>query len=177
MEFLEIELALSYKIATLPQTGDSRGLYEQCYSTALRGYNTGRDVMLGQGLMGTQTRLEAKLDRLRAALADIRPGKIMGHNSAKHAHAQIRPTEVVEIASGPGINAHSEGRSPMLLTAREIEVLTCIAEGHSTKEVAGILEITFRTAASHRYNIMSKLGIHDTVNLVRYAIRHGMVQV
>lgn len=62
------------------------------------------------------------------------------------------------------------------LTIRELEVLKWIAEGHSTKQVAGLLGITYRTAACHRYRLMQKLGIHDSVNLVRYAIRNGIIQ-
>jgi len=62
------------------------------------------------------------------------------------------------------------------LTRRETEVLRYIAQGHSTKQVAVLLGITFKTAACHRYRVMDKLGIHETANLVRYAIRQGMVE-
>jgi len=60
------------------------------------------------------------------------------------------------------------------LTLREREVLQLIAEGHRTRQVAGLLNISVKTAESHRGQIMRKLGIHDTVGLVRYAIRHGL---
>ena len=70
----------------------------------------------------------------------------------------------------------SDDHRPDDLTNREIEVLKCIAEGHSTKQVAGLLGITFKTAACHRYRLMDKLGIHDTATLVRYAIRNGIIQ-
>jgi DNA-binding CsgD family transcriptional regulator len=63
------------------------------------------------------------------------------------------------------------------LTAREREVLQCIAEGHRTKAVARILGMSCKTAACHRYRLMEKLAIHDTANLVRYAIREGIVKV
>ena len=62
------------------------------------------------------------------------------------------------------------------LTTREIEVLKRIAEGNTTKEVAAILGITYKTAVCHRSHIMEKLGIHDTATLVRYAIREGIVR-
>ena len=61
------------------------------------------------------------------------------------------------------------------LTAREIQVLTLVAEGKSTKEVAALLNISYKTADSHRSRIMEKLGVHETASLVRYAIRHGIV--
>jgi DNA-binding NarL/FixJ family response regulator len=60
------------------------------------------------------------------------------------------------------------------LTLREREVLQLIAEGHRTRAVATLLNISVKTAESHRGRIMRKLGIHDTVGLVRYAIRHGL---
>ena len=60
------------------------------------------------------------------------------------------------------------------LTLREREVLQLIAEGHRTRQVASLLNISVKTAESHRGRIMRKLGIHDTVSLVRYAIRHGL---
>jgi DNA-binding NarL/FixJ family response regulator len=62
------------------------------------------------------------------------------------------------------------------LTNREVEVLRYIALGHSTKEIAYRLGISFKTAACHRYRVMDKLDIHDTANLVRYAIREGLIQ-
>lgn len=60
-----------------------------------------------------------------------------------------------------------------LLTAREIEVLRLIGEGQRTKEIAFQLGITFKTAVTHRSNIMEKLGIHEGPRLVRFAIRTG----
>ena len=62
------------------------------------------------------------------------------------------------------------------LTARERQVLQLVAEGMSTKEVAAFLNVSFKTAESHRTRIMSKLDIHGTAGLVRYAIRQGIIQ-
>jgi DNA-binding NarL/FixJ family response regulator len=62
------------------------------------------------------------------------------------------------------------------LTPREREVLQLIAEGHTTKEIAQALGISFKTAESHRSHLMTKLDIHVTAGLVRYAIRRGLVQ-
>jgi DNA-binding NarL/FixJ family response regulator len=55
-------------------------------------------------------------------------------------------------------------------------VLQLIAEGKTTKEVAAVLFISFKTVESHRQRIMSKLDIHETASLVRYAIRQGLIQ-
>ena len=62
------------------------------------------------------------------------------------------------------------------LTPREVQVLALVAEGHSTKEVAALLGISYKTADSHRSRIMEKLGVHETASLVRYAIRQGIVR-
>lgn len=65
---------------------------------------------------------------------------------------------------------------PDPLSPRERQVLQLVAEGKSTKEVAAILGISVKTAESHRTRIMSKLDIHETAGLVRYAIRRGLIQ-
>lgn len=62
------------------------------------------------------------------------------------------------------------------LTEREHEVLQLVAEGKTSKEIAERLGITWKTAESHRTHIMEKLAIHDIAGLVRYAIRHGVIQ-
>ncbi len=62
------------------------------------------------------------------------------------------------------------------LTPREREVLQLIAEGKTTKEIAGLLGVSVKTIESHRVRLMEKLDIHQTAALVRYAIRRGMIQ-
>ncbi|HUB35169.1 MAG TPA: LuxR C-terminal-related transcriptional regulator [Bryobacteraceae bacterium] len=62
------------------------------------------------------------------------------------------------------------------LTARQTEVLLLIADGKTTKQIAKELGISFKTAAAHRANLMQKLDIHDTANLVRHAIRTGILE-
>ena len=61
------------------------------------------------------------------------------------------------------------------LTTRQREILQLIAEGQSTKEIAGILEISVKTVESHRLRMMDRLGIHDVPGLVRFAVRAGLV--
>ena len=63
------------------------------------------------------------------------------------------------------------------LTPREREVLQLLAEGKSTKEVASVLNLSTKTAETHRSNIMRKLGIHSVSELVLYAVRNNIVQV
>jgi DNA-binding NarL/FixJ family response regulator len=62
------------------------------------------------------------------------------------------------------------------LTPRELEIIQLIAEGKATKEVADILGISFKTAETHRTNLMRKLDLHSTADLVRYAIRNQIIQ-
>lgn len=63
------------------------------------------------------------------------------------------------------------------LSPRERQVLQLIAEGKRTREIAALLGVSVKTAESHRNNIMKKLEISETAGLVRYAIRHGLIEV
>lgn len=78
---------------------------------------------------------------------------------------------------GSCIEVHAPTRTSAAspLTARETQVLTLVADGKSTKEIAALLNISYKTADSHRSRIMEKLGIHETASLVRYAVRQGVV--
>ena len=74
---------------------------------------------------------------------------------------------------------HGEGRvirEPYeQLTDRERDVLKLVAEGHTTKEVADILVVSPRTVEGHKTNFMAKLGIHNRTELVKYALRKGII--
>ncbi|KQZ59973.1 MULTISPECIES: response regulator transcription factor [unclassified Lysobacter] len=61
------------------------------------------------------------------------------------------------------------------LTAREREVFHLIAEGHTTKEIARELTISVKTAENHRARVLDKLDVRNTAELVRYALRKGLV--
>jgi DNA-binding NarL/FixJ family response regulator len=62
-----------------------------------------------------------------------------------------------------------------LLTEREKEVLQLLAEGRSNKEVAGVLELGVSTVETHRANLMQKLNLHNTAEIVLYAVRKGLI--
>ena len=62
------------------------------------------------------------------------------------------------------------------LTTREREVLQLVAQGMTTKKVAGLLGVSVKTAESHRHRIMDKLDLHDTASLVRYSIRRRLIE-
>lgn len=62
------------------------------------------------------------------------------------------------------------------LSGREHQILQLIAEGGTTKEIAFQLGVSTKTVQSHRARIMKKLDISETANLVRYAVRHGLIE-
>jgi two-component system response regulator NreC len=65
--------------------------------------------------------------------------------------------------------------NPEVLTEREREVLQLIAEGKTNQEIADILFLSIKTVQTHRAHILEKLNVHDRTDLVKYAIRTGMV--
>jgi DNA-binding NarL/FixJ family response regulator len=74
------------------------------------------------------------------------------------------------------LNRVSPQQSPLeQLTSRQREILQLIAEGRSTKEIAFLLNVSIKTVETHRSQLMERLDIHDVPNLVRYAIRVGLV--
>lgn len=63
------------------------------------------------------------------------------------------------------------------LTDREKQVLKLVAEGHSNKEVAEVLGISVKTAMTHREHVMEKLDLHNRTDLVRFALKRGVIRV
>jgi DNA-binding NarL/FixJ family response regulator len=62
-----------------------------------------------------------------------------------------------------------------VLTAREVEVMRLVAEGCTNQEIAKRLMLSIKTVQAHRANVMGKLGLHDITQLVRFAMRHGLI--
>lgn len=69
------------------------------------------------------------------------------------------------------------GEGPRALSPRELEVLQLIVNGKSNKDIAALLNLSANTIAVHRANIMDALDIHNTAELVVYAIRNGLVSI
>jgi DNA-binding NarL/FixJ family response regulator len=93
-------------------------------------------------------------------------------------------TAVRRVAAGEIVLDPQVSRAPVLkgeresgLSPRELEVLQLIVTGRSNKEIAGELDLSVNTVAVHRANIMTALGLHNTAELVVYAIRHGLVNI
>jgi DNA-binding NarL/FixJ family response regulator len=80
------------------------------------------------------------------------------------------------LASGYLRNGQSDASPQSRLTARETEIVQLLAEGKSNKEVAVALDITVKTAETHRTNILRKLELHSLADLVRYAVRNKIIE-
>jgi two-component system, NarL family, response regulator NreC len=97
--------------------------------------------------------------------------------------AAIRHVERGEVYLSPKISkavvqaylTNTEGPNGEL-SVRERQVLQLVGEGHSTKKIASLLGISVKTVDTHRTKLMRKLDIHQTAGLVRYAIRHGLLE-
>jgi len=100
-------------------------------------------------------------DDLVRAIAEVREGRLYVSPGASQA--------IVDACATP------ESDSPSQLTPRERQVLQLVGEGKSTKQIATVLAISVKTAEFHRGRLMKKLNVHDTANLVRYALRKGWI--
>jgi DNA-binding NarL/FixJ family response regulator len=67
-------------------------------------------------------------------------------------------------------------KRPRKLTERQREVLQLIAEGHSMRQIADILNVTPRTVAFHKYRMMEELGVNNTAELIKFAIKQKIVE-
>ncbi len=110
----------------------------------------------------------------RAAATDL----VQAIRAARRGEAFLYPavaTAVVadylkRLESGEGREAYDG------LTEREREILTLVAEGVTNQDIAQKLYISIKTVQTHRAHIMEKLGLHDRTQLVRYAIRKGLIE-
>jgi DNA-binding NarL/FixJ family response regulator len=117
---------------------------------------------LRAGASGYVLKREADQD-LVAAIRAIERGEPFLTNAAER---NLVRQWMEEGAEGP--------REP--LTPREQEVVKLIAEAHTNVQIAQILHLSEKTVESHRANVLHKLGMRDRVELVRYAIRRGLVE-
>ncbi len=87
----------------------------------------------------------------------------------KYVSPRIAPEASLEFFDG-------DNEATADLTPRQLEVLTLVAKGSSTKDVARALNISIKTVETHRSQLMQRLNIHDIAGLVRYAIKKGLVK-
>ena len=100
-------------------------------------------------------------DELVHAIEEVRDGRLYVSPGASQA--------IVDACATPSTKNGTD------LTPRERQVLQLVGEGKSTKQIAEVLRISVKTAEFHRGRLMKKLNVHDTANLVRYAIREGWI--
>jgi len=113
---------------------------------------------------------ESASDKLLRGLEAVAKGDYFLDNSVSHEVAK----KLIEFPAKEGKIMDSAYGA---LTPREQEVMRLLAEGLSTKEIAERLFISPKTVENHRANIMNKLGLHSTIELVRYAARLGLIDV
>ena len=121
----------------------------------------------------------------RRALEAGASGFVLKHSAASELVTAVREalrghTYVTPMIAGELLHSYGEGDSrpqdsKPRLTARPPEVLQLLAEGRSSKEVAAMLDISPRTAEFHKARILETLGIQTTAELIRYAIRNGLI--
>jgi DNA-binding NarL/FixJ family response regulator len=113
---------------------------------------------------------ESATDRLLQALASVLNGDYFLDSLISH--------KVIEkLMDFPIREARIKDANYGTLTPREQEVMRLIAEGYSSRQVAKKLFISPKTAENHRANIMNKLGLHSTLDLIRYAARLGLIDI
>jgi DNA-binding NarL/FixJ family response regulator len=95
--------------------------------------------------------------------------------AAARGQMYLTPAISGQVAETLRQGAGGQGSGAEALTPRLREVLQLVAEGHTTKEIAGKLGIGVKTVETHRAHLMERLGIRDLAGLVRYAIRAGIV--
>jgi DNA-binding NarL/FixJ family response regulator len=123
----------------------------------------------------------------RRAMEAGASGFVLKHSVSSELVTAIREalrgrTYVTPMIAGELLHSYQEGDaetsdSSHRLTARQREVLQLFAEGRSAKEVAAVLKISTRTAEIHKAHLLEALGLQNTAELVRYAIRNGIISV
>lgn len=116
------------------------------------------------GASGYITKRAAETELIDAIYAVWR-GMIYVHPSLMQ--SLVSPSKPLQPASN----------EPDTLSLREIEVLQLIVQGNTNRQVAQSLNISVRTVETHRSNLMGKLNLHSRVELVRFAIEHGLVNL
>lgn len=122
---------------------------------------------LKAGAAGYVLKKAAGSELTAAIRAAYRGGLVLDPALARHAVEEYRTTPTADAATDP-YDA---------LTDREKQVLKLVAEGRSNKEVAEILNISVKTAMSHRERLMEKLNVHSRTDLIRFALRKGVIRV
>ena len=195
---LLLRLLKSYKsVIVVGESADGKDAYEQCLE--LKPDIVILDIMMPK-LNGLEVlkRIKKKLPMSRVLIFSEAKTKNMvsevlqaGANGFVEKSADL---EILELAINKLVNGenyfsptisetvrdivlHPTDKIDSLdvLTHREREILQLVAEGNTSKEIATSLDITFKTAETHRSRMMAKLDLHNIADLTRFAIRVGLI--
>lgn len=120
---------------------------------------------LKAGVAGYVLKNAAGAELVAAIRAVMRGGLVLDPAVAREA---VQDPGAADASAAPGTYD--------TLTDREKQVLKLVAEGRSNKEVAELLDISVKTAMSHREHVMMKLQVHNRTELIRYALRAGVIR-
>jgi DNA-binding NarL/FixJ family response regulator len=111
---------------------------------------------------------------LQTAITTVAQGGVFLYPGLAKAlvHAYLMQSSPSSVQAGEGPNLAQELR---VLTPRELEIVTLVAEGYTNQAIANRLTLSIKTVQSHRANVMEKLGLRDITHLVRFALRHGLI--
>jgi len=123
----------------------------------------------------------------RRALDAGASGFVLKHSAPAELVAAIRaalegrtyltPAIAAEVVQQMRRDPHAKKDPVGMLTVRQREILQLVAEGRSAKEIAGSLKISARTVEFHKYQMMETLALHNSAELVHFAIKHGIVAI
>ena len=109
----------------------------------------------------------------KAAGTDLVSAIRMVNEGGLYLHTPLAAQVLAEYLGKPD----SEAVGYETLTERERQVMKLVAEGSTNQEISDYLSLSIKTVMAHRANIMDKLGVHDRTELVKYAIRKGLIQL
>jgi DNA-binding NarL/FixJ family response regulator len=121
------------------------------------------------------------LSAIKAGAAGFVPKRAMGSELVSAIRAVSRGDSVLYPSVASALIEDYRQRSELdpydRLTAREREILKLIAEGHTSQAIADMLVISLKTVLGHRTKIMEKLDIHNRTELIKYAMRKGLISI
>jgi len=122
------------------------------------------------------------LSTIKAGAAGYVPKRALGSElisairAVNHGDSFLYPSAAAALIEGYRQQADEDDPYDQL-TAREREILKLIAEGHKSREIAEMLFISLKTVLGHRTKIMEKLDLHNRTELIKYAMRKGLVSI
>lgn len=111
----------------------------------------------------------------RSAASDLKDAIRTVHAGQRYIHPSVADSLVDLVTAGRSIDDNEDEYDR--LTPRERQVFTLLAEGKTSRDISKYLSISLKTAMTHRTNVMEKLKMHTRSELIRYAVRKGVLSV